>query len=51
MVLSRKIDHFQLMSPIHFEVTRSKVNGTVAFYAKNFFAQYFEMFMSDSHGT
>ena len=51
MVLSRKIGHSQEMTPIHFEVTMSKVKVTVAFYAKNMFAQYLEKFLSDSHGT
>jgi len=39
------------MTPIHFEVSRSKVKVTVAFYAKNMSAPYLEKFMSDSHST
>ena len=39
------------MIPIHFEITRSKVNVTVAFNAKSMYAQYLEKFMSDSHST
>jgi len=39
------------MTPITFEVTRSKVKVTVPFNAKNLSAQYLEKFMSDSHGT
>jgi len=49
MVLGRKIGHAQWMTPINFEVTRSKV--TVLFNAKTMSAQYLEKFMSDSHGT
>ena len=36
---------------MNFEVTRSKVTVTVPFNAKTMSAQYFENFMSDSHGT
>jgi len=39
------------MTPIHFEVSRTKVNVTVAFYAKTVSAQYLEKFLSDSHGS
>jgi len=39
------------MTPINFEVTRSKVKVTVAFNAKTVSAQYLEKFMNDSHGT
>jgi len=39
------------MTPINFEVTRSKVKVTVVFNAKNMSAQYLEKFMSDSHST
>jgi len=39
------------MTPINFEVTRSKVKVTVQFKAKTMAAQYFEKFMIDSHGT
>jgi len=39
------------MTPIKFEVTKSKVKVTVAFYAKTVSAQYLEKFMSDSHIT
>jgi len=42
MVLGRKIDHGQLMTPINFEVTRSKVKVTEAFNAKTIYAQYLE---------
>ena len=49
MVLGWKIGHGQQMTPIHFEVTRSKVK--VAFHAKTMSAQYIEKFMSDSHST
>jgi len=38
-------------NPIHFEVTRSKVKVTVAFYTKSMSAQYLDQFMSDSHST
>ena len=51
MELSRKIGRTQQMIPIHFEVTRSKVKETVAFYAKTMFSQYLGKFMSDSHCT
>jgi len=51
MVLSTMIDHTQWMTPIHFEVARSKVKITVAFYAKTMSAQYLEKFISDSHST
>jgi len=37
------------MTPRNFDVTRSKVKVTVAFYAKTVSAQYLEKFMSDSH--
>ena len=40
-----------IMSPIHFEVSSSKVKVTVAFNAKTMFAQYLKKFMSDSHST
>jgi len=40
------------MTPINFEVTRSKAKVTVAFYAKTMSAQYLEeKKLSDSHGT
>jgi len=39
------------MTPINFEVIRSKVKVTVPFNAKTMSAQYLEKFMSDSHGT
>jgi len=39
------------MTPIHFEVSRSKVKVTVAFYAKSMSVQYLKKFMSDSHST
>jgi len=39
------------MTPIHFEVTRSKVKVTVAFYAKTLSAQNLEKFMSDTQST
>jgi len=39
------------MTPINFEVTRSKVKATVPSNAKTMSAQYLEKFMSDSHGT
>jgi len=39
------------MSPINFKISRSKVKVTVAFYAKNMSAQYFEKFKSDSQST
>ena len=42
---------WSVYDPKHFEVTRSKVKVTVAFYAKTISAQYFEKFMSDSHCT
>ena len=51
MVLDRKTDHGQQMTPIHFEVTRSKVKVIVAFNAKTMSAQYLEKFLSDSHST
>jgi len=51
MALGRKIGHAQQMTPINFEVTRSKVKVTVPFNAKTMSAQYLEKFMSDSHGT
>jgi len=51
MVLGWKIGHSQLMTPIKFEVTRSKVKVTVTFYAKTMSAQYLEKFLSDSHRT
>jgi len=51
MVLGRKIGHGQSMTPIHFEVTRSKVKVTIPFNAKTMSAQYLEKFMSYSHGT
>jgi len=35
----------------NFEVSRSNVKVTVAFYAKAMSAQYLEKFLSDSHGT
>ena len=44
--LGMKIGHTQYMNPIHFEVTRSKVKVTVAFYVKTMSAQYLEKFMS-----
>jgi len=47
MVLGRKIGHGQYMTPLNFEVTRSKVKVTVAFYAKPMSAQYLEKFLSD----
>ena len=50
MVL-RRIGHGQQMTPINFEVTKSKVKVTVLFNAKTMSAQYFEKFMSDGHGT
>jgi len=39
------------MTPIHFEVSRSKVKVTVPFNAKTMSAQYLEQFMRDSYGT
>ena len=39
------------MNPINFEVSRSNVKVTVAFYAKTMSAQYLEKFMNDSHFT
>jgi len=39
------------MTPIHVEVTKSKVKVPVAFYAKTLSAQYLKKFMSDNHGT
>jgi len=39
------------MTPINFEVSRSNVKVTVAFYAKTMSAQYLKKFLSDSHGT
>ena len=39
------------MTPINFEVARSKVKVTVAYYAKTMSAQYLDKFMSDSHCT
>jgi len=51
MVLGMKIGHGQLMTPINFQVTRSKVKVTVLFDAITMSAQYLERFMSDSHGT
>ena len=39
------------MTPINFEVTKSMVKGTVAFYVKTVSAQYLEKFMSDRHCT
>jgi len=51
MVLGWKIGHGQFMTPVNFEVTRSKVKVTVAFYAKTMSAQYLEKFMSDNHST
>jgi len=49
--ISRKTGHGQFMTPTHFEVSRSKVKVTVAFYAKTMSAQYLEKFLSDSHDT
>jgi len=40
MILGEKIVHGQKMTPINFEVTRSKVKVTVAFNAKTMSAQY-----------
>jgi len=52
MVLGRKIGHGQYMTPLNFEVTRSKVKVTVPLNAKkNVFSIFFDKFMSDSHGT
>jgi len=51
ILLSRKIDHGQKMTPIKFKVSRSKVKDTVECNAKNVFAQYLNKFMSDSHST
>jgi len=51
MVRGRKIGHGQSMTPINFQVTRSKVKVTVLYDAITMSAQYLEMFMSDSHGT
>jgi len=39
------------MTPINFEVTRSKVKVTVAFNAKTMSAQYLLKFMSDSDSS
>jgi len=39
------------MTLINFEVSRSNVKVTVAFYAKTVSAHYIEKFLSDSHGT
>jgi len=39
------------MTPINFEVTRSKVKVTEAFNAKNMSAKYLKNFMSDSRST
>jgi len=38
------------MTPINFDVSRSNVKVTVAFYAKTMSAPYLEKFLSDSHG-
>jgi len=46
-----KIGHGQSMTPINFNVTRSKVKVTVLSDAITMSAQYVEKFMSDSHGT
>jgi len=51
IVLGRKIGHGQKMTPVNFEVTRSKVKVTVVFNAKSMSAQYLEKFISDSHCT
>ena len=51
MVLGRKIGHGQQMTPINFEVTRTKVKVTVPFNTKTMSPQYLEKFMSDRHGT
>jgi len=51
MVLGRKIGHGQLMTPINFQVTWSKVKVTVLFDAITMSAPYLEKFMSDSQGT
>jgi len=51
MVLGRKIGHTQQMTPLMFDVTRSKVNVTVAFNAKTVSAQYILQFICDSHST
>ena len=42
ILLGRKIGHGQKMASTNFEVTRSKVKVTVAFYAKTMSAQYLE---------
>jgi len=39
------------MTAVHFEVTRSKVNVTLAFNAKTMSAENFEKFLRDRHGT
>jgi len=39
------------MTPIHFEVSKSKLTVIEAFNAKNISAQFLEKFMSDSHPT
>ena len=51
ILLGRKIGHGQYMTPIYYEVIKSKVKVTVAFYVKTMSAQYLKKFMSDSHGT
>jgi len=51
MVLGGKIGHGQWMTPINFEVPKSKVKVTVPLNAKTMSAQYLEKFMRDSHGT
>ena len=51
ILLGRKIGHGQWMTPIHFEIFRSKVKVTEAFNAKTVSAQYIEKFMSDNHST
>jgi len=43
MVLGRKIGHSHEMTPIHFEVSRSNVKVTFAFYAKTMSAQYLDI--------
>jgi len=51
MLHVRNIGHGQLITPINYVVTRSKVKVTVPFNAKTMSAQYLKKFMSDSHGT
>jgi len=51
ILLGMMIVHGQYMTTINFEVSRSNVKVTVAFYAETMSAQHLEKFLSDSHGT